>query len=185
MPANVRCFDRTDELLGRRRKENFYEPLALRCHTSIPSRRVSYINGVRSRLEPAWFRGLTVVRGFFVVLLVVSELFAGGDVEVSYPKVGWARTRRVTVERRAIPGQRWGASYVAGAVHCRTEVDRRRPRIEGAASRRHPDIIRANSGAFGGQKELQPIPPDCRAGFLVLATQLRDEDGGTERPVIA
>ena len=49
----------------------------------------------------------------FVAPLVLAELFAGGDVEVSYPKVGWAGTSRVTVESRAVPGQCRGAGNFA------------------------------------------------------------------------
>jgi hypothetical protein len=59
-------------------------------------------------------------------------------------------------------------------------------RVESAVPRRVPDVVHATAsiGATGSQKELQPIPPDGRARIVVLAAQLRDEDGGTERFII-
>src|SRR6266446_3954187 len=105
----------------------------------------------------------------------------------------WARacdagTVGVKVESRAVRGQRRAASCVAGVVHCRTKVDRRRPGFEGAVPRRDPDVSHANSsiGAIGNQKELQPIPSYVCSVILIPAgaAQLRDEDGGAERPII-
>src|SRR6516162_8234788 len=56
-------------------------------------------------------RGLASATGF-VVLLVVAELFARGDVEISSAKaVG--TIGGVKVERRAVPGQRWGVPPAA------------------------------------------------------------------------
>src|SRR6516165_10919305 len=76
------------------------------------------------------------------------------------------------IESRAVPRERRVDISVPGRVNFRTEVDRGRPGVEGGVPRRHPDTIwDASSGAPGTQEDLQPVPPDGRARFVVLAAQ--------------
>src|SRR5258707_5820228 len=56
-------------------------------------------------------RGPASVTGFYFVCLVVAELGPCSDVKVSYPEADGAS--RVTVESRAVPGQRGGAGNFA------------------------------------------------------------------------
>jgi hypothetical protein len=127
---------------------------------------------------PIYQLGLSVAAGLIAVIgpFAVDPL-TRTHIEIPYSKT--ARTSRVAVKSRAVPGQGRSAGHVTGVVHCRTEVDRRRPGIESAIPRRNPDIIRANSsaGTSGSHKELQPISSDRRAGFIGRAAQFADESG--------
>ena len=134
--------------------------------------------------------GLASVTGFFFVSLVLAELAARGHVDVAgdaglkiVGSVKAAGTVGTKIESRAVPRDRRVDISVPGRVNFRTEVDRGRPGVEGGVPRRHPDTIwDASSGALGTHEHLQPVPPDGRTRFVILAAQLRDQDGGPNVP---